>query len=442
MVSTKQVKMVVNVDKLWQKKRTYTLMAYMIQYITIGFEKSSTGITLWMYLTTMIKNDNPELFFGVINLVYFVPSLFCSMFVARLADKTRRTKLIVIICNFISMIGCIIYVIPKSPYYPLIGQILLGLNLPITRPITSAEIARSYPGDETEKKLPLLMVAFFIGYSIGPIVIGFGQYSRFSIFGIPITMCNIAGFITFILFIFTQICNLFLVTDLSSEYDLKEATSKENNKFQSYEKETSWNVLKKVVKTFDVLFVMFMTALAAVSRLAFDRSFPVIVSELSLPYYFLAIFNISHSVMLIGIVAVLTVSKHTHQTVYICGVFSVLFLLIAGTFQMLLIKTQLSFPSAITVTLLLSVCITIVETGEQFFLLTVSTKMVSSQHQAFVESIRGVSRGFGSILGSLVSGYLVKYCYTFSIGLTLSCLLQLVVLIVRREIYKNPKILI
>lgn len=436
------LKMVSHVDKTWERKRKYTLIAYVVQYTIIGFEKSVTGITLWMYLTTMIKTGNPELFFGIIGLVYFAPSLFFSMLVARLVDRSRRTKLIISICNFMSMVGCVIYVIPRSPYYPMIGQILMGLNFSITRIITSAEIARSYPTDEMEKKLPILMVFFFVGYSVGPIVGNLLRNVNFTLFGLPITICNISGLLSLILFMSAQISILTLAHDLSKEYDLKEMTSENKHKPANDEEETSWNVLKKVVKKFDVLFVMIMTILAAFSRLAFDHSFPVIVGKLSLPYYLIEIFYISQSVILVGIIVVLTASKHTRKAVYLSGVASILFLLISGTFQTILIKVELNIASDIILTFLLSTCITVVEIGEQFFLLTVSANLISSKHQGYVESIRDVLRAIGSILGSLVSAYVVEYCFTFLIGLALSCFIQLVVLIVRRKTYKDPKILI
>lgn len=363
------------------------------------------------------------------------------MVVARYADKTRRIKLIILICNFISMIGCIIYVIPISPYFPLVGQTLLGFNL-ITKPLTYAEIARSYSADEMKKKIPILMAFFFVGYSFGPIIGEFFQYTGITVFGLRITIGNISGFISLIFLMFIQVSIVVLASDLSREFDLKEATGKKEHHNESYEKETFLFVLKKVVLKFDVFFVMIMTVLAAFFQVAFARSFPVIVGLLQFPYYFITVCYISYAVTVFGIIFVLTSTELKFRTVYISGVASILFVVISGSFQTILIKAKLNISSNIIFTILLAVCITVVEIGEQIFLVIVAANLVSSKHQAYVESMRDVLRNVGCILGSLVSGYIVEYCYSFWFGLTLLCLMQVVILIIRRKTYTKPNIII
>lgn len=429
------------VSEEWKRNRTRTLITYVLQYFTIGIERSSNGVTLWIYLTTLLKCENPELFYGIITLVYFVPPALFSMLVARFADRTRRIKLIMVICNFISMVGCIIYVIPISAYYPLVGQALLGFNL-ILKPLTSAEIARSYAADEMKNKMPIMMAFYFVGYAFGPLIGEFFQHLDIVVFGLRITIGNISGIVSLIFIILTQISVILLASDLSKEFDLKEATGREKVKPQGYEKETSLFVLKKVVQTFDVFFLMIMTIVSSFFQVTFVRSFPVIVGLLQLPYYFITICYISYSITLFGIIFGLISTSLQHKSVYIAGVGSVLFVFISGSFQALLIKGQLSLSSKIAFTILLAVCITLAEIGEQVFLIIVSAKVVSSKHQAYIEGIRGMLRCIGSILAGLVTGYIVAYCYPFLVGLTFLCFIQIVILILRRKTFENPDILI
>ncbi|XP_057295490.1 uncharacterized protein LOC130623959 [Hydractinia symbiolongicarpus] len=425
----------------WKKKRKNTFAAYSIQYFAVGFERSATRATLWIYLTNLIKAKNPELFFGLISLMYFVPPILFSMAIARLADRTRNIKLIILLCNFISMTGCIIYVIPISPYYPLIGQTLLGVNS-IIRPITRAEIARSYPADKMKKKTPVLMAFFFVGFASGPVIVQFIQHVDLTLFGLRITMGNLTGILSFLCIVVTQILVIFLASDLSKEYDLKEATGNGKYKLITYEKETFLHVLKNVLKTFDVLVVMIMTMVAAFFQIAFVASFPIISSLLYFPHYFVTIFYILFAAIVFVIIAVLTSTKLQKRTIYMSGLISLIVVLIAGVIQAALIKGQLNTFSNITLTILLAIAVTIAEIGEQIFLVIVASSFVSSKHQAYVESIRVTLRQVGFILGSLVSGYLVYYSYAFLIFTAVMCSIQLLIIILRRKTFENPEIVI
>ncbi|XP_057290741.1 uncharacterized protein LOC130613410 [Hydractinia symbiolongicarpus] len=425
----------------WKKKRERTFSAYSIQYFAVGFERAAIFSTLWIYLTTLIGPKNPELFFGLISLVYCVPSVLFSTAVARHADKTRKIKVIILLCNFISMTGCIIYVMPISPYYPFIGQILMGANA-IVRPITRAEIARSYSADEMRKKTPVLMAFFFVGFASGPVIVQFIQHVDLTLFGLRITMGNLPGFITLLCIVVTQVFVILLATDLSKEYDLKEATGNEKCKLKTYEKETFLHVLKDVLKTFDVLFVMIMTMIAEFFQIAFVASFPIITSLLYFPHYFVTIFYILFAVIVFAIIAALTSTKVQGRTIYMSGLISIMVVLIAAVIQTALIKAQLNTLGNVILTILLAIAVPVAEIGEQIFLVIVAASLVSSKHQAYVESIRNTLRQIGFMLGSLVSGYLVHYSYVFLIFVTVMCLIQVFIIILRRKTFENPEVVI
>lgn len=147
--------------------------------------------------------------------------------------------------------------------------------------------------------------------------------------------------------------------------------------------------------------------------------------------------------MIFGIIVSLTSTKLNFKIVYICGLLSVVFDVLAGCFQTILIKGHLmNIPVIVTLTIFLAVCVTIAEMGEQIFLVIVAPAMVASKHQTFVESMRINISHIGVVAGCFVCGYLVKYCYTYIIGLTLLSLVVFVILIARRKSFINPEILI
>ena len=73
----------------------------------------------------------------------YLPCLLFINVVAHLGDKYRRIKLIIIILNFITIIGSIVYLIPNSPMYLLLGRFLTGFNI-AARPLMTGEMARVY----------------------------------------------------------------------------------------------------------------------------------------------------------------------------------------------------------------------------------------------------------------------------------------------------------
>lgn len=426
----------------WERKRKYTFIAYTLQFFAIGMDQSASNVTLWNYLSTWYKLENPELLFGIINSLYYFPTIFFSMVIARFADRTRRITLIILTCNFFGIFGCFLYVIPTSPIFAAVGRFFIGF-ISVTRLVARAEVARSYPPDEMKRKIPVLMASYFLGYALGPIVVNFLQHVDVVVFSLRVTIHNVSGIISLIHFIVSQTGILFLASDLSKEYDLKEATGGKENRNRSYKKESFSFVLKKVVQTFDVMFIMLFTIVSAFCQEIFSRSFPVIITLLSFPYYFNTIFYFAYSVMIFGIIVSLTSTKLNFKIVYICGLLSVVFDVLAGCFQTILIKGHLmNIPVIVTLTIFLAVCVTIAEMGEQIFLVIVAPAMVASKHQTFVESMRINISHIGVVAGCFVCGYLVKYCYTYIIGLTLLSLVVFVILIARRKSFINPEILI
>ena len=145
----------------WKRKRKITFVVYVLQYFVSGMEVSINMGTLWIYVSTLINTERRGLFYGLINAAIFLPTILFSAPIARWADHTRRIKFCMIIINFLSMVGSILYIIPWSSIYALCGSFFQGFSI-TTRPLIVGEIACSF--DEVEQKLPLLTAFLYGGH--------------------------------------------------------------------------------------------------------------------------------------------------------------------------------------------------------------------------------------------------------------------------------------
>ena len=177
----------------WKIKRKITFLVYALQYFVGGVEVSINIGTLWIYVSTLMNTDRQGLFYGLISGAVYLPTILFSAAVARWADQTRRIKFCMIIINFLSMVGSIIYIIPSSPIYASCGSFFQGFII-IARPLIVGEVARSY--DEVQHKIPLLTSAYLLGMSIAPAFAAIFSKTNFWIGNIHITYGNVSGLVT------------------------------------------------------------------------------------------------------------------------------------------------------------------------------------------------------------------------------------------------------
>lgn len=241
----------------WLKKRRSTYIIYCLQYYINGTEEGFKNATLWIYVTTVLKCENPYFWFGVINSCMYLPSLLFNPFISALADKYRRPKLFVIISNFVAIFANLMYAIPYSPYYAAIGMFLFGFKYTL-RPVMIGEIVRSYPVKELNQKLPAFPSLRNFGTVSAVLFLLPFQKIYFDIFGMPVRYGNIVGILGSILYAFVQVLAIFFVYDLSNEYDLKKEEQQDTEQLlDGSKKETKnlkgFHVLRKIYSNPDVV---------------------------------------------------------------------------------------------------------------------------------------------------------------------------------------------
>ena len=423
----------------WERKRTCTAIVFTLQYFIFGAQTSGNAATSWIYVTTLISTDSPALLYGLIEASIFIPPMLFSTVIGRRFDKTRRVKLCLIIANFISMIGNVLYV-TSSPYLVLTGKFLQGCAMAL-RPLIVGEIVRSYHSNELQHKLPILSCAEAFGAAAGPIIMVIFLHTDFRIFDIRVTYANVSGLVFLSLGIVTQALVVFMVSDLSREFDLKQHDENNiGNKDNTEENVRSLkSVLKKIVTNIDPLFVMIYTYFTRTFIAATFRMLPIII--LRNFHYNDIMVNVClviYAITIGTLTLILMFFKATGRQVYLCGVVALLALLVnAGflfTFSFDINNTYITAPMLIVYAALVGIHYV----GEIIFAQVVCAKLTKSQNQSFVEGIRIFVYSLGCLFGALIPVYASNNLVCFSIIIIIITIILLLIAFARRSHLPYP----
>ena len=441
----------------WERKRTCTTIVFALQYFIFGVENTGNSATLWIYITTLINTDSPALLYGLISAAMFIPPILFSTVIGRRIDKTRRVRLCLIIANFISMIGSVLYA-TSSPYLVFTGRFLQGCAFAF-RPLMVGEIVRSYHSNELQHKLPVLACAEAFGGAAGPVIMTMFLHTDFRIFDMRVTYANVSGTVFLSLGVIIQVLVVFIVSDLLREFDLKqhyeyiivneenteENVNEENTEEDINEKNTDENVrslkdvLKSIVTNIDRLFVMIYSFFMSSFVAATFRILPIIIlrnihyKNIMVNACFVINANTRGALTLI-----LMFFKATGRQVYLCGVVALLTLLVNAsflfTFSFGINNTYITSPMLIVYAVLLSIH----SLGEIILAQVVCEKLTKSQNQSFVEGIRLFVMSLGYLLGALIPAYASNNLVYLSIIMSVITIILLSIAFARRAHLPYP----
>ena len=459
----------------WERKRTCTIIVFTLQYFIFGAEMTGNAATLWIYITTLINTDSPALLYGLINASIFVPPILFSTVISRQIDKMRRVRLCLIIANFLSMIGSVLYV-TSSPCLVSTGNFLQGCAFAF-RPLMVGEIVRSYHSNELQQKLPILSCAEAFGNAAGPVIMIMFLHTDFRIFDIHVTYANVSGLVFLSLDIIIQVLVVLMVSDLSREFDLKqhyeyiivnefnteenineenkeEDVNEENTEENVNEENTEENVnednteenvrslkdvLKNIVTNIDPLFVMIYSFFRSTFIAATYRMLPIIIMRnFHYKNIMVTACYVVNAITTGTLTLILTFFKATGRQVYLCGVVALLTLLVnAGflfTFSFGINNTYITSPMLIVYAVLLSIH----TIGEIIFAQVVCAKLTKSQNQSFVEGIRLFVMSLGYLSGALIPAYACNNLVYFSIIMSVITIILLSIAFSRRAHLPYP----
>ena len=216
----------------WLKKRKLTTTAFAVQNVLLGWDYGLVFINLWIYIEKVVETDKPKIYYSVILVSYMLCAFLSSVYLCKLADQYRNIRILFLVSNSALVIGNIIYMFPFSPWILLIGRVITGAGLS-QRSIISGELARCYPRDQLTSKFSIMGMANSLGFVVAPIVNILFRSVDIWIGTWHVTYVNISGLYMSIIFGLAQILCIFMIFDLSKEYDLKYEVESANKSSKS-----------------------------------------------------------------------------------------------------------------------------------------------------------------------------------------------------------------
>ena len=454
----------------WKKKRFVTLIMYCIQYFVNGILAHMILSSSWIYVTSQLKPEKPNLIYSLIIYLIFVPAAMFILVVSRLIDKYRRAKLFLVILNLICLIGHLLYVMDISMYLIVIGSYLIGFRT-LMEPVMIGELARSYP---PEKLTYILSFTTFMLYSSilpAALVLYVTPNTKFLVGPFCVTFGNFEGVLMFSLYTLMLLLTILFVHDLSREYDLKEhvlnISSKLDNKIPSQEEGTDYSKkvhltlqtqplldkqptqnnkyqtfiqnLKRVFTNFDVLVIYFLLFLFSyISYLSFAALPIVITSELTYNIQYYNVFCIGFAVIFSMLMPTIILVKIQSKSAYYIGLLCYTLIFAVGICLKFINPEKSKFYN-ISILSVIAVLMALVHSGEDVFLTCTVAKLVKSDIQSFSDGIRVMCRVFGAGLGCFSAGFYVRYKDELLLTLMILLLFAVLMMIKRNGTLTNPK---
>lgn len=198
----------------FQSKRQLTFIGFAVRRFTVGINYAIVIPSLWFYLESF---GAPYYFLGVAVAADSLVGLFVAPIVGKIADVTRRVRIIGSITIFLDLIGNVVYALPLHVYMPILGRCISGLGSGYVSALYG-EVARVTTPEERTRIVAILEGVRLLGITIGPSFNLFLQYFHFNIGPWEIDQRTAPGFFMAILWSLVGVVHLFTVYNLTKEY--------------------------------------------------------------------------------------------------------------------------------------------------------------------------------------------------------------------------------
>ena len=453
----------------WKRKRFTTFILFWLISFLTGIFGALFRTTCFIYLKTHFTTARLDLNYSLVICMLCLPALMFTFAVSSLHDTYRKTRLIIIFINFMTIAGGIIYTTDLSYFFPIMGSFLLGFQI-LAQTVAVGEITRSYTPKEITYKVPVLQFGFFLGALPAATILRFIENIKFNIGPFKIDFSNMLGVVMVIGFSLIQVLTIFFVHDLSLEYDLKECflinaeknknvkkaavNEAEKKKIKTKEnvskeveedkdhKKTIINRLKRLFSNYDVALIYHLVGLFYYCWGFFTLYFPIIViKELRYKVEMLNILNLLLSVLLLVFLPLLLLFKVGSKTAYYFGSIS-FSLLILVCVCLRLIDANASRLYNITLLAFVMILLAVIFSAEDIFLTCTIAKLVKSDIQTFADGVRIIIFTVAFMMASFSIAFVKNYLNLLLIGLVLVTLLSLTLIIKRRWTLMNPQTIV
>lgn len=452
---------------LWKIRKLSTTIVYGFEFIISAIELSISYATSWLYLKEVTKDTHDvALYYGILHIVKLLPPLLLINIISHYSDKYGRIKIFMIIANYITLAGCVIYLIPGSAFYVIVGRFFVGFNQ-VTRPLLYGETARTHTKEEYIKIMLVFRGVFTFAKAAGPLLVIFFLNTNFNIGPINIRYSNVSAAILFCLVSLLQVAICVFVHDISREtqyenqYDDNEKTDKSNLSDEKIEKEvvnefdedhilqddeslinntnvrkSPYDLLLHVIYDFDLLFIMFSAFCEGLQTQLVVLSVPVIILE-RLEYSKQTV-NIVMAVQLFFFLVFLAVFYFMKARADASGIIGCVANVVA---LCLILCMSKQLPYRLNV--VLAICtLTLQEVSTlklRVFMSASLASMVDAKYQSFLDGFRLQMIFLGSMAGGVLAGIAVRYLAQvvhFSLALSI---LVLILTLVKRKVFKDPR---
>ena len=457
----------------WKKKRFVTLLMFCIQYFVNGILAHMILSSSWIYVTSQLKPEKPNLIYSLIIYLIFLPAAMFILVVSRLIDKYRRAKLFLVILNSICLIGHLLYVMDISAYLPVIGCYFIGFRT-LMEPVMIGELARSYPPEKLTYILPFTTFMLYSGILPAALVLYLTPNTKFHIGPFYVTFGNFEGVLMVSLYTAMLLLTILFVHDLSREYDLKEHVLKINNTpenkipsqnecteylkkvqisletqplldkqpMQNNKYQTFILNLKRVFTNFDVLVVYFLLFLFSyITYLSFAALPIVITFELTYNIQYYNVFCVGFAVIFSMLMPTIILLKIQSKVAYYIGLACYISIFAVGICLKFINPEKSKFYN-ISFLSVIAVLLALIHSGEDVFLTCTVAKLVKPDIQSFSDGFRVMCRVFGAGLGCFSAGFYMRYKDEFLLTLMILLLFAVLIMIKRKETLMNPKAIV
>lgn len=431
----------------WKKKRQKTLIGYIIIGAIVGVDYSVILSTLYIYLRDMVGTTYPQFYYGLIIAVFNISSTLFGILSGRYVDKTRKMRFYLNVVFAIQIIGSLMYAIPYSVVFPVIGRLLGGIGDPFIN-VVSGEVIRIFDEDRGTQALWWLASTYSIGFIVGPGLNVLFKQIHFHIGAFEVNNLNFVGIFMAVLSVLALIVGNTLIHDCSFEFDLKEYLKQnygdkfdENNEenfineseeiLEAYESCVEQKALIKTTKSDEIPFFIvikglgtrFDSVLLFLSTFVFmfilfgtDIMIPLLVTNVfhweavAVSYVFLS-YGIAYFFILLIMGKFSTSKRSVYVTTLICIFFQILQYVALWVVS---ISQRNQTLDLILITFILF-CWVLGWCIEEVLIRSMVAKMVPSSIQSFTETLRSGLARLSAIIVSLSVPLLMTYLFSYSL---------------------------
>ena len=453
--------------KEWKTKRRNTLIIFCMQCLVNGMTYTMFNNTFWVYIENQLKPDKPYQIYSLTIFLFYLPTMLFSFISSNIYDRYRRCCRFMIIINFISIIGSVMYVIDFSIYLPLTGCLLLGCRL-LIQPAIIGDLARSYAPEDSTYVLPLTNFFFYFGSVPASIILFLAKDMNLQISIFHVTYGNCCGLVMALFFFLQEILIASFAHDLSREFDFKEyilqaeiKTRLEMNERDVNDEEQSTSTicfsgkitgnedcksiikdLKRVATNVDVNLVYFLVFLFNyIGALIFGYLPLLIQVDLKYTVDYLNIYYLTFSIIFAIFLPVLIFVKLSSKWAYRVGLASFILLPVIVICLKVINKNEEKIFNVGWLSLI-AFLLGVVYTGEDIFLTCTVAKFVKPDIQSFADGIRTVSAMIGLAFGNLSISSFFHHCEVFSVALLIILVISILAIIIRKRTLEDPKAIV